>query len=400
MTHLGDSAGHLLQVVRAGRAATRRDLQEVTGLSRSTVAQRVELLVAAGYLRETGRAAAARGRPSHVLELDESGGLVLAADLGVAHASVAVCDLAGRPVAELSAGLRLGAGPQAVLGWLEERWRELLEQAGTPARRVLGFGVSVPGPVDVTTGRTVHQTPVMPGWFDHPVRDQLEAAFGVPGFVDNDANAMAFGEYSAEWREVSSLLFVKASTGIGAGMVVDGRLVRGADSGSGDIGHVKVTSADDGPLCVCGARGCLAAAASGRALARRLREEGFDVDSSRAAVALAQTGEERATRLLREAGLVVGDVLATAVSLLNPRVLVLGGDLVTAGDHFVGAVRERLYLRTQPQAARRLQVVASAFGDRAGVLGAARLVLERVLAPEAVDHALAAARPAEAGAGV
>ena len=361
-------------------------------MSRSTVAARVDLLVDGGYLRESGKEASVRGRPSHVLSLDGSGGVVLAADLDAARATLALCDLAGHPLAESVHEIRLADGPEPVLRWVEQRWREMLDAAGVDAGRVLGLGVGVPGPVDVATGRVVHHTPVLPGWRDHPVRDLLEQRFGVLCVVDNDANAMALGEHHTEWPDSSPLLFVKVATGIGAGVVVDGRVLRGADGADGDIGHVRITSADDGPLCVCGARGCLAASASGRALARALREQGEDVPDSRSVVELALAGHAEATRLVREAGLVIGDVLATAVSLLNPRVLALGGDLVLVQDHFVGAVCERLYQRTQPQAARGLRVVASSLGDRAGVVGAARLALEEVLSAEAVDRALAARR--------
>jgi predicted NBD/HSP70 family sugar kinase len=357
----------------------------------------VDLLIDAGFLRESGREASARGRPSHVLGLDGSGGVVLAADLGAAHATMAVCDLSGRPLAETVHDLRLADGPDVVLRWVEERWREMLDDAEVSASRVLGIGASVPGPVDVATGRIVHHTSVMPGWHDHPFRDHLQDRFGVVCVVDNDANAMAFGEFHTEWPTASPLLFIKVATGIGAGMVVDGRLLRGADSGEGDIGHVRITSADDGPLCVCGARGCLAASASGRALARVLREQGEEVPDSRSVVELALTGHAEANRLVREAGLMVGDVLATAVSLLNPGILALGGDLVRVQDHFLGAVRERVYQRTQPQAARGLLVVASRLGDRAGVVGAARLALEQVLSPESVDRALAARVPTVRG---
>jgi predicted NBD/HSP70 family sugar kinase len=391
---LGERAGQLLDLIRRGRARTRGDLIELTGLSRSTVAARVDVLVDAGFLRETGREASVRGRPSNVLSLDGSGGVVLAADLGAAHATLALCDLTGQPLAEAVHDLRLADGPEPVLSWVEACWREMLDAAGIGPSCVLGIGVCVPGPVDVGSGRVVHHTAVMPGWQDHPFRDHLEERFGVPCIVDNDANAMAFGEFHTVWPDSSPLLFVKAATGVGAGMVVDGHVLRGADSGEGDIGHVRITSADDGPLCVCGARGCLAASASGRALARRLSEQGTEVRDSRAVVDLALGGDAEATRMVREAGLMIGDVLATAVSLLNPRMLVLGGDLGLLQDHFVGAVRERLYQRTQPQAARRLQVVASALGDRAGVVGAARLALEEVLSAEAVDRALAARQPA------
>lgn len=380
-------AGHLLELIRTGQVRTRRGLQETTGLSRSTVTSRIDQLVVAGYLRESGVAAAPRGRPSAVLAFHEQHGVVLAADLGATHARAAVCDLAGRSLAEVAQNLRIVGGPEVVLDWLEATWRGLLGSTGVPADRVVGLGVCVPGPVDVATGRTV-QPPIMPGWHDYPIRERLARTFGVPGFVENDANAMAFGEYHAGSTASPSLLFVKVATGIGAGMVVDGRVVRGADGGSGDIGHVRLEHADTGPLCACGARGCLAASASGGAIARRLREQGLDAETSRAAVRLAQAGDARAVALVREAGLLLGDVLATAVSLLNPRTLVIGGDLVRAQEHFMGAVRERLHQRTQPLATRNLQVVTSPLGDRAGVLGAARLIIEEVFSPDAVNRAL------------
>ncbi|MGY1806432.1 ROK family protein [Blastococcus sp. SYSU D00669] len=392
MVERAERAGHLLDLIRRGKARTRGDLIELTGLSRSTVAARVDQLVDAGYLRESGRESGVRGRPSQVLSLDGSGGVVLAADLGAAHATLAVSDLAGLPLAEEVHDLVLADGPEKVLAWVEDRWRTMLESAGVASRRVLGLGVGVPGPVDVATGTVVQHTSVMPGWHGHPVRDSLAERFGVPCVVDNDANAMAFGEFHSEHPDASPLLFVKVATGIGAGMVVDGAVLRGADAAEGDIGHVRITSPEEGPLCVCGARGCLAASASGRALARTLREVGVDAPDTRSVVDLALGGHPEATRLVREAGLMIGDVLATAVSLLNPRILALGGDLGLVQDHFVGAVRERLYQRTQPQAARGLRVVASGLGARAGVVGAARSALEEVLSAEAVDRALAARR--------
>jgi ROK family/MarR family len=203
---LGERAGLLLDLIRRGRARTRGDLIELTGLSRSTVAARVDLLVDAGYLQESGREASARGRPPHVLSLDGSGGVVLAADLGAAHATIALCDLLGRPLAEAVHALRLADGPEPVLVWVEQRWREMLDAAGVLPDQVLGLGVSVPGPVDVATGRVLHHTPVMPGWQDYPFRDHLEREFGVVCVVDNDANAMAFGEFHTDWPNSSPLL--------------------------------------------------------------------------------------------------------------------------------------------------------------------------------------------------
>ena len=384
----GPSAGHLLELIRTRRARTRRDLLDITGLSRSAIAARIGRLVAAGYVNESGVELAVRGRPSAVLAFNEHHGAVLAAELGATHARAAVCDLAGRTLAEVAQSLRISDGPDVVLKWLESSWRGLLVSHNLAHHRILGVGIGVPGPVDVGSGRPI-RPPIMPGWHDYPVRQRLEQAFGVPGFVDNDANLMALGEFHSALPSCPSLLFVKVSTGIGAGMVVDGRLVRGIHGGSGDIGHVRLADPESGPLCACGARGCLAASASGGAVARRLRERGRRVETSRQAVQLAQDGDPLAVSLIREAGLQLGGVLATAVSLLNPQVLMIGGDLVEPREHFMVSLKESLYQRTQPLATRDLQVLTSSLGDRTGVVGAARLIVEEVFSAESVDRSLA-----------
>ncbi len=378
--------GQLLHLIRSGEVRTRRELQARTGLSRSTVAARVDQLLREGLIREGGVDANLRGRPSTALVFDETRGAVLAADLGATHARAAVCDLGGRILAEHAQGFDIRQGPEASLAWLEATWRQLASSAGEP--RILGVGLGVPGPVDFTSGRP-ENPPIMPGWHGYPVRDELVRRFGVPAFVENDANVMALGEFHAGFSGVPSFLFVKVSTGIGAGMVVGGELLRGADGGSGDIGHIRLGHPETGPVCACGARGCLAASASGGALVRRLCEAGLDATTTRDAVELARGGEPQAVALVREAGLLIGDVLATAVSLLNPRVLVVGGELVRAQDHFMSSLRERLYQRTQPLATRNLRILPSALGTRAGVIGAARLGIEELFSPEAVDRALA-----------
>ncbi|TDE01990.1 ROK family transcriptional regulator [Jiangella asiatica] len=386
---MSGSAGRLLELIRTGAATTRRELLEHTGLSRSTVAARVDQLIAAGFVREAVTETGARGRPTAVLAFDQRHGVVLAADLGARHARATVCDLAGTHLAETTRTLRIADGPDACLGWLQKAWQQLLEQAGPDLPPVVGAGVGVPGPVDVGSGRPV-RPPIMPGWHDHPIKERLQDAFGVPALVDNDANLMALGEHLAGPPSCTSLLFVKVATGIGAGVIVNRQLVRGLHGGSGDIGHVRITSDGDGPFCACGARGCLAASASGGAIARILAEQGAPVTSSREAVDLAHTGDPRAVALLRRSALQIGDVLATAVSLLNPELLVVGGDVIRAKEHFMPALQERLYQRTQPLATQDLQVTTSALGDRAGTSGAVAMVVDSVYSPAAVDRALAA----------
>ncbi|SMD24952.1 ROK family protein [Kibdelosporangium aridum] len=373
------SAGYLLWLVRTGRANSRAELQDLTGLARSTVGHRLDALRTAGFLRTDGVHASGGGRPPARLEFNNDHGLVLAADLGATHARVAVFDLAGAVLAETAAPLRIADGPDQILTWTSEQFHALLSEAGRDAAQVRGIGVGVPGPVEFNTG-VVHQPPIMPGWDGYPIAEHLRAKWRVPVIVDNDANVMAFGEYVTQYPDCPSLVLVKIATGIGAGLVLEGAVYRGIDGGAGDIGHVRVDASSEA-RCMCGALGCLAALASGTALAQRLPAAG-----SREFVELVRAGNPNAVELARQAGRLVGEVLSTVVCLVNPQVLVIAGDL--AETQFVAGVREVLYQRALPRATRNLDVVTSDLGDRAGVLGLRAMVVESVYAPAAVDREL------------
>ncbi len=398
MTGNQASAGHLLRLIRDGRATTRGALQRATGLSRSTVGHRLDQLFAAGWLRE-GEAAPVEGsgggRPSVQLEFDAGHAVVLAADLGTHHAGAAVVDLAGTVLAERSGEMLIADGPEHVLDALARWFAGLLTETGTPHRLVCGIGLSVPGPVDWASGLVI-QPPIMPGWDGYPIRARLQEAWTrhissdvppVPVLVDNDANLMAYAEQRAGHQDCAAFLLVKVSTGIGAGVVADGRLYRGIDGGAGDIGHIRL---HDGPqaLRMCRAYGCLAAVASGRALAAQLTEAGVPATSGSGVRDHLAAGQPDAVRLAREAGRRVGEVLVTVVTLLNPGVLMLAGDL--AGTPFLTGVRELLYQRAMPRTTAHLSVVTSRLGERAGLLGAAGVVVEDLYSPERADARLAA----------
>ncbi|MFF0729186.1 ROK family protein [Streptomyces sp. NPDC004134] len=387
------SAGQLLQLIRTGEATTRAALQEATGLSRSTVAGRLDALQAAGWLRGAAGVSTG-GRPSVQLEFDTGHAVVLAADLQTRHGRAAVLDLAGRPLAERTGELRVGDGPEPVLDELGRWFGPLLAEAGRSADEVCGIGISVPGPVDFDTGLVV-QPPIMPGWDGYPIQDHMRRSFAkhaegpedVPVLVDNDANLLAYAEQRAGYAGCAAFVLVKVSTGIGAGVVVDGRIYRGIDGGAGDIGHVRLHDGMDA-LCACGSYGCLAAVASGRALAGRLTELGVPATSGSDVRDLLAAGQPDAVRLAREAGMRVGEVLATVVTLLNPGVLMIVGDL--AGTPFLTGVRELLYQRAMPRTTAHLQVVTPGLGDAAGLAGAGALVVEHLYAPGRADERLAA----------
>lgn len=380
------SAGHLVSLVRSGAACTRRDLQAATGLSRSTLVQRVDALLQAGYLRPGALGRSEGGRPPTQLEFNRDHRVVLAGDIGATHGRLAVQDLAGKSLAQQAIPLDISAGPRSVLDMIVTRFRELLAQTDRDARQVCGIGLGVPGPVEFTTGRVI-QPPIMPGWHDYPIPEHLHAAFGVPVLVDNDANIMALGEQTVHYPDCPSLVLMKASTGIGAGVIVDGQLYRGIDGGAGDIGHIRIHGYDDA-RCRCGSLGCLAAVASGGALAERLRLPGQPPLTSRDVLARASAGDADAMALTRDAGLLVGQVLATVVCLLNPGILVIAGDL--SETPFLAGIRETLYQLALPRATRHLTIVTSKLGDQAGITGAGRMVVDARYSPDAVDAALTA----------
>ncbi|MBL1104834.1 ROK family protein [Streptomyces sp. 5-8] len=387
-------AGDLLELVRSGRAVTRGALQQATGLSRATVGQRLDRLFRAGWLREGAGGPVGSplgGRPSITLEFDDSHAVVLTADLDTRHARAAVLSLTGEILAEHAGTLVVEDGPEAVLGELGHWFAELLTKAGHRAEEVCGIGLAVPGPVDSDTGRVV-QPPIMPGWDRHDIRGTMSRAFtehtgaaAVPVLVDNDANLMAYGEQRTGHPDCTAFVLVKVSTGIGAGVVVNGSVYRGVDGGAGDIGHIRVGT---DALCRCGSTGCLAAVASGGAVARRLAAAGVPATSGSDVRDLLAAGHPEAAALAREAGRRVGDVLATVVTLLNPGVLMIAGDL--AGTPFLTGVRELLYQRALPRSTARLDVVTSRLGERAGLIGAGALVVEHLYAPGRVEERLAA----------
>jgi predicted NBD/HSP70 family sugar kinase/biotin operon repressor len=384
------SAGHLLWLVRTGRARTRAELQAYTGLSRSTITQRIDALRAAGYLVASGVEGSTGGRPAELLEFNTTHGVILIADLGGNHARAAIVGVGGlpadgQPLAEEHEQIKIGVGPEAVLGWVDAAFRRLLGKTGYDVTHVRGIGVGVPGPVEFEAG-IVTQPPIMPGWDAYPIAAHLHSAFGVPVYVDNDANLMALGEQAVRYPDCPTLVLVKVATGIGAGVIVDGQVYRGIDGGAGDIGHVRLHDHEE-VRCLCGSYGCLTAVASGGAVAEQLTAAGVPTASSRELVDRLTEGHSEAIRLTRSAGQLLGDVLATVVCLLNPGVLVIAGDL--AEPNFLTGVREKLYRLALPRATRHLTVTTSRLGDRAGIVGAHAMVVASEYAPTAVNRRLA-----------
>lgn len=377
-------AGDVFQLLRDGRARTRAELAEVTGLARSTVAARIDALSAAGLIGPAGEAVSSGGRPPSRFAFQPSARVILAVDVGATHVLIGLLDLSGTVLSELRESIDISAGPTTVLDSVLDLCGQLFAQVGRQERELVGIGIGLPGPVEHSTGKPA-SPPIMPGWDGFDVPGYVQQRFPVDVLVDNDVNIMALGERAAFWPNAENLLFIKVATGIGAGIISGGLLQRGADGTAGDIGHVRVPRGGD-IMCRCGNFGCLEAMASGPAVAAALAASGVPAKTGDDVLDLARRGNLAAIAAMRQAGRDLGDVLAACVNLLNPSVIVIGGGLSSAGEYLMAGVREIVYQRSLPLATARLRIVQSMAADHAGVLGAGRMVIDHVLAPASVEH--------------
>ena len=380
------TAGEVFTLIRDGVATTRSELRRHTGLSRTAVAARVAALSERGLVVEREEGLSTGGRPPTLLTFNADAGVVLSAAIGRSRTRLAVCNLAGDILVLSDLDQEVGTGPDDLMPDVVKRLEALLDESGHPPDTVHGVGLSLPGTVDQERGCSL-DSPVMSGWDGVALEPYFRDLTAAPILVDNDANVIALAERHGDRRGVDDLLLLKISTGLGAGIISGGVLQRGAVGAAGEFGHNK-TPAAAGVPCRCGDTGCLEAIAGGWALVRALQQQGHAVGHVRDVVELANHGEPEARRLIRESGRHVGEVIAGAVNLLNPAVVVIDGDMSRAYDILVAGLRETLYGNATALATRVLQVVPATYGDRSGVIGSAALILNRILSADAIDASL------------
>ncbi len=380
-----DGTVELVRLIRAADSLSRAEIGQRTGWARVTVNQRLDRAVEAGLLEEIGTASSARGRPAARFAGNPNRAQILVADIGASGMRLAATDLLGTILRRGDQTIRIADGPDVVL----DQVTTALQSLQDPDVPLWGVGVSVPGPVEFATG-TVVSPPIMTGWDGTCIPGRL-AQFGPLIFVDNDVNAMVMGERAASYPRVDDLLLIKVGTGIGAGIIANGRTLRGAQGAAGDIGHIRADVASDAapPLCRCGQLGCVEAYAGGWAILRDLAAAGRDVHTVDDVVLAVQNGDPVATQLVREAGRTLGATVADAVGLLNPAVIVLAGQLASTGEHLLAGIRERIYSRSLPLATRDLHIAASELDGDSGVRGLAHGALDRLFEAKHLNQALA-----------
>ncbi|WP_248958372.1 ROK family transcriptional regulator [Sphaerisporangium perillae] len=374
----------LLRLLRDG-GRSRAELGDVVELSRSKLNLELDRLIEMGMVEPAGLAASRGGRRSGMVRLSPHMRFA-AIDIGATSVDVAVTDGELEILGHLSEPCDVREGPVAVLGRAMELLGKLREEG--LFTQLHGAGIGVPGPVSFREGVPV-APPIMPGWDRYPVKEAVSQELGCPAMVDNDVNLMALGELHAGLaRQVDDFLLIKIGTGIGCGIVVDGKIYRGVSGSAGDIGHMRVD--DQGPTCTCGNTGCLEAYFGGAALAReavriaprspylaeRLASGGKLSAEDVAAAAI--LGDPAAIQLIRDGGRQAGQVLAGLVSFFNPGLVIIAGGVARLGHVLLAEIRSVVYRRSLPLATGNLPIVLSELGDTAGVIGGTRLISDHV----------------------
>jgi glucokinase-like ROK family protein len=398
---LVDSAeSEIMRALRMQGRISRSEVSKITGWSKAKASQEIRNLVEKGYLVEVGEGISEGGRKPRLLRINNQLGYIAGIDIGATSLEVALADVTGLILGQQAEPTDVHLSPESVLGRCSEMLLELIQAQGATADQILGIGVGVPGPVDFARGVLV-APPLMPEWENFPIRDFFKKTFNSAFVVvDNDVNIMALGEQRAgDGAGIDHFIFVKIGTGIGAGIISNGKIHRGSDGSAGDIGHICVDK--EGPLCACGNKGCLEAMAAGPAIVSKAVEAARNGTSpalsqmraSNGGVlrpedvnAACREGDPAALDIIRESGKMIGDVLASLVNFFNPSHIFIGGGISNFGNHLLVAIRQAVLQRSLPLATTHLSIKFSRMGSKVGIIGAISLALDYLFVVENNTH--------------
>ncbi|MEA2124546.1 MAG: hypothetical protein QOI80_1328 [Solirubrobacteraceae bacterium] len=376
-----ESRQRVKAVLRERGPLSRRDIAEGTGLSRPTVASIVAELAEQGIVHHDPPTfvVPGGGRPAALVRLAPTRGVVAGLDFGKRHLRVGVADLGHTVRAEREVELAEDHGVEDALDAAGALLDATLADAGADRSALIGAGMGIPGPIDARSGEPGSST-ILPMWVGMRAAEVVAERLGVPVHVDNDANLGALAEWT--WGAAtgcSHVAYLKVSTGIGAGLIIDGRPYKGSRGTAGEIGHTVVDR--NGPLCRCGNRGCLETLVGAPALLELVRPALGEITVSDLLMRAVGHGDPGCVRVLGDAGAAIGGAVATLCNLVNPERIVVGGELSGAGEILIGPLREALRRACIPAAA--AEVVPGSLGARAEVLGAIALALRAAAAAEA-----------------
>ena len=371
----GRNRQRVMEIVRMQGRVSQADIARATGLSRTTVSTLVAELKESGLvvdLESTPRQVRG-GRPGVELALRDPSQVVAGFDFGHSHVAVAMADLGHTVLAESRFELDVNRNAMEALDRAARMFQEVLTRTGVDRKNVLGAGIGIPGPVDRAHG-TAGSATILPDWVGLRIALEMELRLGIPVQIENDANLGALAELTwGAGRDCSNFAYVKAATGIGAGIVIDGRLLRGATGTAGEIGHTTLDEA--GPLCYCGNRGCLETVASGPAIVELVGPMNGELLSLSQIVELAAAGDVRCRRAVADAGREIGVAVAGLCNLINPERVIIGGLLSRGGEVLLRPLRESIRRHAVQAAAETVDVRTAVFVERAELLGSVALAL-------------------------
>ena len=368
------SRDRVIAVLRELGPLSRAAIVEHTALSRATVSSVVGELKASGLVREDSQERVERGsqgRTATLVRLDAAAGIAVGVDFGKQHLRVAVADLGHRILAERAVELPRDQAAEESIAAASGLVCEVLAEARLSRDSIVGVGMGLPGPVDQNSGE-LGATTILPAWRGVRAAEAMAESLGLPVRVDNDANLGVLGEWT--WGAATGTrnsTYLKLATGIGAGLIIDGRLFRGSAGMAGEIGHVIIDP--EGPLCRCGNRGCLEMLAGVPPLLDLLRPALGDV-TFKDVIELTRAGNAGCRRVITDAGVMIGMAVGSLCNLVNPERVVVGGDLAATGQVLIDGLRTGLARAAIPPAAE-IDVVTGVLGERAEVLGAVALAL-------------------------
>jgi glucokinase-like ROK family protein len=389
---ISPSEKSLVDLIRKFGEISISDLIAFTDYSRTKVTTCIDSLQDKNIIIARNDTEYTGGRRSKKYSLNGGFGLVAGVDIGATSIDLGIADFSGKLLARYSEPATVKDGPIKILGRVCTLLEKLLQDNNLNITTLNGIGIGVPGPVDFSMG-TLVSPPIMPGWDRFPIIETIQQWFpDASVVVDNDVNVMALGEmFQGSGKGVDNLIFVKIGTGIGAGIICEGKIYRGASGCAGDIGHISVDKS--GPMCHCGNRGCLEAVAAGPAIAERawsaaqagkspilVKYYEMNAHSLRAEDIgnASREGDPLAVEVIRESGQFIGDVLAGLVNFYNPMMIVIGGGVSNLGNLLLSSIRQTVLRRSLPLATRDLLIVFSQIGEDAGVIGAINLAMDQL----------------------
>lgn len=366
----------VMAVLKVQGRASQAEIARATGLSRTTVSTLIAEMKDAGLVSDVGAQSGVlrAGRPGVQLVLENPARAVVGIDFGHSHVQVAIADLAHNVLGERRLDLDVNRRAVEALDASARMFEELLVETGGERENVVGAGIGIPGPVDRARG-TAGSATILPGWVGLRIAGEMQARLGMPVEIENDANLGALAELTwGAGRDCSNFAYIKAATGIGAGIVIEGHLLRGATGTAGEIGHTTLDEA--GALCYCGNRGCLETVASGPAIVQLVGRVAGDTLSLSRIVELAVEGDLRCRRAIADAGREIGVAVAGLCNLINPERVIVGGLLSRTGEVLLDPLRESIRRHSVQAAAQSVEVCPAVFVERAELLGSLALALQ------------------------